>query len=69
MKESIEAPSLKDSNYHYSPNIFILSARFKIKEKHRRKKFLRKSKRGFLFVDRVKAQLVKDCFTVNHEDF
>ena len=69
MKESIEGPSLRDSSYHYSPNIFILSARCKIKEKQKRNKFLRKNKRGFLFVDKVKAQLEKEGFTVNHEDY
>lgn len=68
MKEAIEAPSLKDSSYHYTPNIFILSSRCNLKAKQKRKKVDRKKKRGFLLVDRVKTQLEKEGYTVNQDE-
>ena len=68
IKESIEALSLKDSNYHYTPNIFILSCRHNKFAKQGRKRIERKRKRGFLLLDKVKAQVAKEGYVVNQEE-
>lgn len=65
MKESIEAPTLKDPNFHYIPNIFILTCKYNKRSKQERKPIRRLRKRGFLLLDRVKTQISKDWYTVN----
>lgn len=67
MKEAIQAPSLKDSNFHYTPNIFILACKYNKNAKQSRKKKDRRNKRGFLWLDKVKTQLAKEWYTVNHD--
>ena len=67
IKESIEAPTLKDSNYHFTPNIFILSCKNNNKSLHKRQKITRKKKRGFLLIDKVKTQFAKEVYTVNQD--
>lgn len=42
LKESIEAPSLKDSDFHFLPNVFILTCRHSKQSKQFRKKKTRR---------------------------
>jgi hypothetical protein len=56
---------MKDANYHFTPNIFILSCRYNKKSKNPRKKVERKRKRGFLLLDKINTQLEKEVYIVN----
>lgn len=67
MKQAIEAPSLKDPSYHFTPNIFILTCRHSRQSKQNRKKNDRKKRKGFLLLDKVKTQFARDWYTVNQD--
>lgn len=66
IKEAIEAPSLKDPNLHFTPNIFILTCRHSKQLRQKRRKADRLRKRGLFSLDKVKTELVKNGYTVNH---
>lgn len=68
LKESIEAPSLKDSDFHFTPNIFILTCRYSKMSKQLRKKKKRKESRIQMSIDQVKVQFDNDWYNVKKED-
>jgi hypothetical protein len=68
VKESIEAPCLKDSDFHFTPNIFILTCRHSKQSKQFRKKKGRRSIKLPVQLDSVKTELDNDWYNVKKED-